>query len=103
MQALPILEEYLSCAVVWSEFAARNLGPKEVGALFGDIVKHVEGADPVRSETISKVGNKQGTLNYTGRPDRGSKPSPDNCSKWPVCCNFQWTGSHHNSNFQAGI
>ena len=27
------------------------------------------------------------TLNYTGRPDRGSKSSPDNCSKWPVCCN----------------
>ena len=58
MQALPSLEDYLSCAVVWSEFAARNLGPKEVGALFGDIVKHTEGADPARSETISKVGNK---------------------------------------------
>ena len=29
----------------------------------------------------------QDTLNYTGRPDRGSKSSPDNCSKCPVCCN----------------
>ena len=26
----------------------------------------------------------QDTLNYTGRPDRGSKSSPDNCSKWPT-------------------
>ena len=24
----------------------------------------------------------QDTLNYTGRPDRGSKLSPANCSKW---------------------
>ena len=64
-QALPSIEQYLSCAVVWSEFAARNLGPKEVGALFGDIVKHAshqggannDNAETVRSATISKVGN----------------------------------------------
>ena len=24
----------------------------------------------------------QDSLNYTGRPDRGSKSWPDNCSKW---------------------
>ena len=30
---------------------------------------------------------RQDTLNYAGRPDRGSKSSPDNCSKWPICCN----------------
>ena len=34
----------------------------------------------------------QDTLNYKGRPDRGSKSSPDNCSKWPICCNSM---SHH--------
>ena len=29
--------------------------------------------------------SNQDTLNYTGRPDRGSKLSPDNCSKRAQC------------------
>lgn len=60
-QALPSVEHYLACAVVWAEFTARNFGPKEVGSLFGDIVKHAGGGGGAnnasgRSATISKVG-----------------------------------------------
>ena len=36
---------------------------------------------PGRWRTL--YGFDQDTLNYTGRPDRWSKSSPDNCSKWP--------------------
>ena len=36
------------------------------------------------AELGQKVGWYQDTLNYTGRPDRGSKSLPDNCSKWPT-------------------
>ena len=41
------------------------------------------------------IGIKQDTLNYTGRPDRGSKSSPDNCSKRPKRPKRPISTSHH--------
>ena len=44
--------------MVLSEFAARNLGPKEVGAVFGDVVKHAaadSSREAVHSASIGKV------------------------------------------------
>ena len=54
-QALPDVEHYLGCAVVWAEFTARNFGPREVGSLFGDIVKHAGGANHAHSDRSAKI------------------------------------------------
>ena len=49
---------------------------------------------------IGRTNNlNQDTLNYTGWPDRGSKLSPDNCSKQAqrhthVCLGGRWGGGH---------